>query len=194
MTLLLLARHAAHATVNRVLCGRSPGVHLGDAGRHQAARLAGRLRRDAPAALYASPQPRARETAEALGLPVRVEPALDEIDFGAWAGRPFAELEADPAWRRWNEQRATARPPGGEAMHEAQSRVLRWTATLPALHPGETVVAVSHADVIKAAVMAHLGLPLDAHWRLDIAPASLSGIELWEGGGRVRFVNEMLEG
>ncbi len=197
MTTLLLARHAAHGLVDRVLCGRMPGVHLAEAGRAQAARLAQRVRRATPIALYTSPQPRARETAEAIGAACGLRPevadALDEIEFGDWTGRPFADLEADARWRRWNTERCTARPPGGEAMHEAQGRMLRWTERLAARHPGAVVVAVSHADVIKAALMAHLGLALEAHWRLEVATASLSALELWEGGGRVRFINETLE-
>jgi len=193
-TLLLLARHAAHDEIGRVLSGRGDGAGLSAVGRAQATALADRLRRERPLALHVSPRRRARETAEALqvalDLPALVEPALDEIDFGAWTGRDFTTLSDDPAWRSWNEQRATARPPGGEAMHEAVSRVLRWSETLPHRHPGAAILAVSHADVIKATLLAHLGLTLDAHWRLDLDPASLSALELWPGGGRVRFVNE----
>jgi broad specificity phosphatase PhoE len=48
---------------------------------------------------------------------------------------------------------------------------------------------VSHADVIKAALAAVLGLTLDAHDRFDIAPASLSTLVLWEGGGKVVGLN-----
>jgi broad specificity phosphatase PhoE len=186
-TLLLLMRHAAHEEAGRVLSGRTDEAALTPEGRASVALRA------PPAAAYASPRRRAQETAALLGLATRTEPALDEMDFGAWTGRSFAALEDDPAWRSWNEQRATARPPGGEAMHEAQSRVLRWIEALPARHPDATVLAVSHADVIKAAICAHLGLTLDAHWRFEIAPASLSALELWPGGGRVRFVNHLPE-
>ncbi|WP_270937046.1 histidine phosphatase family protein, partial [Falsiroseomonas oryzae] len=176
------------------LSGRSDAAGLSAAGRAQAARLSRRLLRARPVALHTSPRRRAQETAAllaaTLGLPPIAEPALDEIDFGAWTGRSFDALDDDPAWRSWNEQRGTARPPGGEAMHEALARVLRWTETLAGTHPDSTLLAVSHADVIKAALCAHLGLTLDAHWRLEVAPASLSGVELWPGGGRVRFVND----
>lgn len=171
-----------------------PGVHLSPEGRAQAERLARRLRREAPVALYTSPQPRTHQTASLIAEHCAVLPepcpALDEIDFGAWTGRDFAELEADPAWHRWNRERGTARPPGGEAMHEVQSRVLRWIESLPSRHSDATIVAVSHGDVIKAALAAHLGLSLDAYWRFDVAPASLSALQLWEGGGCVRFLNE----
>ena len=193
-TILLLARHAAHAQLGLKLTGRGEDHGLTEDGHAQARGLAARLRRETITALYASPRRRAVETAALLGaalsLNVREEKALDEIDFGAWTGRDFAELEELPVWRSWNEQRATASPPGGEAMQEAQSRVLRWTGLLPARHPDEVILAVSHADVIKAAVCAHLGLTLDAHWRFDIGPASLSALELWPGGGRLRFLND----
>jgi probable phosphoglycerate mutase len=198
MTTLLLARHASHAVVHGVLVGRDPAVHLSAAGRAEAAALARRVAREGPVALYTSPQPRCRETAgaiaEACGLIPETCDAIDEIDFGEWRGRSFAELEADPRWVTWNASRGTARPPGGEAMHEAQSRALRWTGTLPALHGEATVIAVSHADVIKAVIAAHLGLGLDAHHRFEIAPASLSALALWPGGGRLRFVNETTPG
>lgn len=193
-TRLLLARHAAHDELGRVLSGRGDGAGLSTTGHAQAERLAQRLRRAGAVALYTSPRRRARETATIIGrcagLDVELRPELDEIDFGDWTGREFASLADNPVWRSWNEQRATSRPPGGEAMHEALSRLLRWTEKLPALHPEGTVLAVSHADVIKAALLAHLGASLDAHWRLEVSSASLSAIELWAGGGRVRFVND----
>jgi probable phosphoglycerate mutase len=194
MTTLLLVRHARHDVVDRVLCGRMAGVRLSAAGREEAARLARRLARRATDVLFTSPQPRARETAQAIaaacGLEPRVNDALDEINFGAWTGRAFAELDPDPHWQAWNAHRAVMRPPGGEAMHEAQARLMGWVSTLPAAHPGRAVVAVSHADVIKGAILATLDLSLDLHDRVEVAPASVSTLALWPGGGRVRSLNE----
>ena len=57
-------------------------------------------------------------------------------------------------------------------------------------HPEGGVVLVSHGDVIKAMVAGVLGLPLDAHARFDIAPASVSALAVWEGGGKVLRMNE----
>jgi broad specificity phosphatase PhoE len=193
-TRLVLARHAAHGEVGTILSGRADGCGLSAEGEAQAFRLAGLLREASrPAALWTSPRRRARETAgivgKALGLHPEQEPLLDEIDFGAWTGRAFASLEDDPAWRSWNAQRATAQPPGGETMAEAAARVLRWIGTLPGRFPDGTVFAVTHGDVIKSALLAHLGAGLDGHWRLEIAPASISTLELWPGGGRVTGIN-----
>jgi broad specificity phosphatase PhoE len=57
------------------------------------------------------------------------------------------------------------------------------------LHPNETVAVFSHADVIKAALMLYLGVPLDSHLRFEISPASVSVLELAEWGPRVVSIN-----
>jgi broad specificity phosphatase PhoE len=193
-TVVFLVRHAAHGLVHAVLCGRMEGVHLSEEGRLQAAALARRLARERPDALCTGPLARARETAEAIaratGLVPLVEAALDEMDFGTWSGQSFAALEVDPQWRRWNEARASSRPPGGESMAEAQRRILSWLEARRKRHPEGRVVAVTHAEVIKSALAGVLGLSLDAHARFDIAPAGLSAVALWEGGGKVLWMNE----
>lgn len=187
----MLVRHAVHDRVDHVLCGRMAGVELGEAGRRQALALAAALR---PGAVFTSPQPRCRQTAtpiaEAHGQTAIIEAALDEIDFGDWTGRNFAALADDAEWKRWNERRAIGQPPNGEPMAAVQRRMLNWLHRLPLTQPDRTVVAVSHGDVIKAAVAGVLGLTLDAHGRFDIAPASVSAIALWAGGGRVQSLNQ----
>lgn len=193
-TTVHLVRHAAHDRVDRVLCGRMPGVALGPRGRAEAALLADTLTREPIAAVVTSPLERARETAApiaaALGLPVEIAPGLDEIEFGAWTGRPFDELATDPRWDSWNRERADTCPPGGEPMRSAQARALAELDALREAHPGGSVVAVSHCDVIRAAVCGVLGLSLDRYAAFDIAPASITTLVLWEGGGKVVRLNE----
>ena len=195
---LFLLRHAAHARVGSTLCGRMAGVSLGEEGQQQARALAGRLAGEAIEAVYSSPLERARETAapvaERLGLTPRVEEDLVEIDFGSWTGRDFASLEGDPQWDRWNTQRATARPPEGESMAEAQARALGAVARLRAFHPEGRVAVVSHCDVIKAVLAAFLGITLDGIGRFEILPASISALALWPGGGKVLSMNETITG
>ncbi|MBB5692570.1 histidine phosphatase family protein [Muricoccus pecuniae] len=193
-TTFLLIRHAAHDRVGSTLCGRMPGVTLGEEGRRQSAALAARLEREGIAALHTSPMERARETAAPvaarLGIEARVNEGVMEIDFGAWTGRSFASLDGDPDWARWNEERATARTPGGESMAEAQSRALAELERLRARHAGETVAVVTHGDVIKAVLAHHLGLRLNGIHRFEIAPASISAVAAWDGGGKVMGMNE----
>ena len=192
-TTLLLVRHAAHPLLGRVLCGRMPSVALDEAGMAQAGRLGRALADRQPTAIYTSPIARAQQTAaylaDACGTMPCTMDALQEIDFGRWTGRSFAELAADPAWSAWNQSRATARPPAGESMQEAQVRVVGGLQALRAAHGDALVVAVSHADVIKATILWVLGLTLDAHQRFDIDPASVSTVVLWDGGAKLLSLN-----
>ena len=189
MSRVILVRHGSHDRLNRILCGRMPGVSLGEQGRREAEALAPALAGFGASALLSSPRTRTLETArpmaKALGLAISEEPGLDEIDFGDWTGRPFAELAADPLWQAWNAHRANNRPPRGESMGEAQARALATLST----RPEECLIAISHGDVIRAVLLGILGLSIDAYDRLVIEPASISVVELWSGGGRVCSVN-----
>jgi probable phosphoglycerate mutase len=112
--------------------------------------------------------------ASELKAPVETLIELDEVDFGAWSGLSFDALAADPAWTRWNQERATARPPGGETMADVQDRMRRALAFAAARASRGAVVLVSHAEPIRAAVAQILGFSLDAWARLEISPASVT--------------------
>ena len=197
MTLFFLVRHAAHDNVGSFLAGRSPGIVLGEAGQAQAARLAERLRRERIAAIHASPRERTQQTAKAIagacGVPtVETAEALDEIDFGEWSGKTFAELDGDPLWRRWNSERALAQTPAGEAMSDVGRRILGLMETLAAQAADANLVLVSHADVIKAAVCLVLDLSFDAWPRFDVSPASITTLLARDGNARLVTLNEIV--
>ena len=189
-----LVRHGSHGLLDRKLCGRMEGVALSEQGREEVRRTAERLARERPAALYASPLERCRETAhllaEPLGLPVLEEPGLIEIDFGAWTGKTFDELNTDPAWEPWISRRTLARPPGGETLGEAQMRAARAVDTLRARHRDEGVVLVTHSDIVKALAAHWLGLPLDFHSRFEVSPASLTTSVVGDWGAKLIRLNE----
>lgn len=193
-TTVLLVRHATHALVDATLVGRMPHVHLGPAGLEQAKRAARRLRREGLDVVQSSPQPRARETADAIAaacsLTPQVADAFDEIDVGEWTGQSFESLRGRADWRCWNEHRAAARPPGGETMRQVQERAVAHLADLARAASDRRVAIVSHADVIKAALLFYLGAPLDRYDRIDIAPASITTLVLGGWGGKVVRMNE----
>lgn len=194
MTTFLLVRHCAHDWLGRGVAGRMPGVVLNAGGRAQADQLVGRLGDHTIAAIYSSPVERAQQTAaplaKARGLPVAIDDAFSEIDFGDWTGRTFAELEADhDRWRTWCDCKSVAAAPGGEAFTAVQRRVLDGLERLRRLHPADVVVVFSHGDIIKAAVAGVLGLSVDHIERFEIAPASLSVVEAGEGWAQVKLVN-----
>lgn len=194
MTRVLLARHGEHDLLGRRLAGRMPGVSVNAAGAEQSRRLAERLARAELAAVYSSPLERTRETAAIVAarhrLEVRTSDPFLELDFGSWTGLTFAELEADPLWQRFNAFRSSTRAPGGELMLEVQRRTVDELERLRDRHPGETVMVVSHADTIRAALVHALGMPLDLFWRLEVDTGSVSVIELDDRATRVLRVND----
>ncbi len=196
MTGLLLVRHASVDGLGRVLAGRTPGIHLHDRGRAEADALARSLADVPIRAVHAGPLDRARETAAPLaaihGLDPTIDPAFDEVDFGVWTGVAFQELDAREDWRRWNEQRATARPPGGESMADVLDRALSGVRALRAAHGEGRVVVVSHGDVIRPLIAHFLGLHLDHLLRFEVAPASISAVSLEDAGARVLAVNRTI--
>lgn len=194
MTRFLLLRHADHDWVGRGIAGRQPDVSLNAEGRRQAEALVQRLEGTAIHAIWCSPQPRTRQTAQPLaaarGLPIQVHGGFDEVDMGGWQGMSFAQLEALGApWRHWCDRRGSAHPPGGEAFTEVPRRALAALHELRGRYPEGTVLVVSHGDVIKAVVARCLGMSLDDLERFDIAPASLSELALGEGWAQLRLLN-----
>jgi probable phosphoglycerate mutase len=190
---LYFVRHAATDFVGKTISGRMPGVHINELGRKQAAQLAKRLAVRPIAAVYASPQTRARETAEPLASATQREiitaAELDELDFGAWTGRTFDELRDLPEWRRFNSARGTTRIPDGELLLEVQTRVVAFVERLSESYAGRSMVLVSHGDVIRAALAFYLGMPLESLLRFEVSPASMSIVSLEAGIPRVLCVN-----
>jgi probable phosphoglycerate mutase len=190
---VVLVRHGTTATTGTVLPGRAAGLHLSDTGRAQAEEAARRVGALRPAAVYASPLERTRETAapiaRACGLRVRRAKGLLECDFGTWTGRRLAELRKLPEWDRVRSSPSTFRFPGGESFSAMQQRMWDQLLQLSEAHAGTTVVAVSHADPIKAAVAMAAGVHLDLFQRIVISPCSATVLVLGEGPPIVLAVN-----
>ena len=184
-TLVLYVRHGRTPTTGARLPGRAPGLHLSDEGRAQAEAVAAAIADRSEtgqqvAAIYASPMERTRETAapiaRALGLRVRTAPGLNECDFGKWTGRRLKDLMKLKAWATVQRQPSAFRFPGGESFAEMQARITGQVADLVARHPGQTIVCVSHADPIKAALAQAVGTPLDLFQRIVVGPCSVSAV------------------
>ena len=186
-TLVLYVRHGRTPTTGARLPGRAPGLHLSDEGRSQAeavaahvAEVADHLPGRGVAAVYSSPMERTRETAapiaRAVGRRVRTASGLIECEFGAWTGRRLKDLIKLKAWSTVQRQPSAFRFPKGESFAEMQARMTGQVADLVAAHPGGTIVCVSHADTIKAALASSLGTPLDLFQRLTVGTCSISAV------------------
>ncbi|MFC6311481.1 histidine phosphatase family protein [Paraburkholderia dipogonis] len=179
-TRLLLVSHASTAAQR---AGRFPADDpldargLAEAEAH-AARLRPAIAGDAPA--FVSPAAGARETAAALGLAASVDGRLADLNYGKWQGRRLADLAAEApqdiaAWTRDPD----AAPHGGESFSQLVKRIGEW---LEASLDGEAdrasprprdVIAVTHAPVLRAAIVYALGASPDIFPRIEIAPLSM---------------------
>ena len=193
-TLLLLVRHGQTPTTGSTLPGRAKGLHLAEAGLAQAEAVAARIGAlHNVDAVYASPLERTRETAapiaKAVGQRVKVDKGLLECEFGEWTGRKLSELNKLPEWQTVQRYPSGFRFPGGESFTEMSQRMASTLDRLGAAHRGKTIVAVSHADPIKAAVAHAMGTHLDLFQRIVVSPCSVTAILQTPTGPIVLAVN-----
>ena len=120
-----------------------------------------------------SPALRACQTAEVLSLDATFEPMLRDCDYGRWTGRSLDEVQTQEpeAVAEWLLNPGAA-PHGGESVLALMKPVATWldaqNATL-----GVTV-AVTHASVIRAAILYAIEAGPRSFWRIDVAPLSLT--------------------
>jgi ribonuclease H / adenosylcobalamin/alpha-ribazole phosphatase len=195
-TRFLLIRHGAtQHSLEKRFSGRND-LPLNAVGEHQAAQLAGRTRAFGKvAAVVSSPLPRARQTADAIatecGVAVEINDDLVEVDFGAWEGRTFSEVQlAQPAeLASWLASTDVA-PPGGESFAAAGRRVRRGRDAVIARHGGQTVAVVTHVTPIKLLIRLALDAPPASLFRMFLDTASISIVDYYaDGNCSVRLVN-----
>lgn len=184
MTTLLLIRHGVTAATGARLGGRTEAP-LDDRGREQARATAERLVGLGVKAVYASPLARTWQTAELVAEPLKLTPqrcdGLLEVDYGRWTDRPLKPLFRTKLWPVIQSRPSLVTFPDGETIRAAQLRAVAAVEELVARHKRAAIIAVSHADVIKALVAFYLGQPLDLFQRLHVDPASVTALALGPG-------------
>ena len=185
MPTLVLVRHGVTPATGARLGGWTD-ASLSEKGQEQARAAAERLRHLDVAAVHTSPIVRTRETADIVAAPHGLTPVehrgLAEVDYGEWTDRPLAELRREPLWRTIQSAPSRVRFPGGGTIRGVASAVVDALEEIAAGHGDhDVVVAVSHADVIKAALAHFLGIGLDGFQRIVVSPASSSVVHLAAG-------------
>nr|WSX52119.1 bifunctional RNase H/acid phosphatase [Streptomyces sp. NBC_00974] len=196
----VLLRHGETALTPQKRFSGSGGSdpELSAAGRRQAAAVAESLAaRGTVQTVISSPLRRCRETAQAvadrLGLTVTVEEGLREVDFGAWEGLTFAEVQErfPDDLQAWLDSPKAAPTGGGESFASATRRVSATRDRLLAAHAGRTVLLVSHVTPVKILVRLALGAPPEALFRMELSAASLSAVAYYaDGNASVRLLND----
>lgn len=183
---LYLIRHAVTAETGKRLSSADPAIPLSPEGEAMARELAEHLSALQLAAVYSSPTTRCRQTvapvASGRGLRVRTVKDFEEADYGTWLGRPLRSAYKLKAWGRLMASPARFRFPEGETLREVQSRAVAAVERLSLEHKGEAIAVGSHADVIRVILANYLGSPLDLIHRINVSPASVSVVDLYDAG------------
>jgi broad specificity phosphatase PhoE len=134
--------------------------------------------------VLAAPELRTRQTAAALGLAATEVLELRDCDFGCWAGRSLESLQPDEL-SEWLSD-ITVAPHGGESFQDLMTRVGNWLDDQRNTGP---IIAVTHASVIRAAVVHALQLsPNQAFLRIEVEPMTMTDLRLTGDSWRVRSV------
>jgi broad specificity phosphatase PhoE len=193
---IVLVRHAACPRMNSVLLGRSVDGPLDERGEGQARFVAQRLLKFPQLIVESSPRRRARHTAGIIAstrdTTVRIVPQMDDVDYGRWSGQTFEALLADPQWRRWNKYRRVSRTPAGDSIRDVQDRALAHFRKLQQEFDAETIVIVTHEEVIRSVVLVALQAPIDDYSRFAIGPASMTRLTVEGSQLRLDSVNERI--
>lgn len=125
-----------------------------------------------------SPSSRCRRLAEALAArdhcPLTIEPALRELDFGAWEGRRWDDIDraqSDP----WAEDPWNRAPPGGESESGLWQRLQAWLARAR-MPPGARIAIVAHAGPLRLLRCHFEGRPLEDRWALTLPTGGVAEI------------------
>lgn len=190
-----MARHGAstYSLEKRFSGSGGLDVPLAPLGVSQAEALAAELaRRNEITAIIASPLLRAQQTAQfvssAVGLPIVTMFEFAEAAFGEWDGCTFAEVS-----KRWPDELrewlsgTDISPPGGESFAHVQDRVEQGRRKVLEQFAGEHVLIVSHVTPIKIMTSTAVGAPLDAVFKMELPPCSLSKLAWFPDGNSSMF-------
>ena len=188
MTEIIIIRHG-ETEWNKT--GRFQGhsdVPLSAEGRAQAAMLGENLAVDHVDMIYASDLTRAMETAAPLaqrfGLEVISDPQLRELNFGAWEGRNFNDVNAENpnAMKNFYTDPERANIPESEPFPEFQRRIAGRVREIVAQERGKRIVIVSHGASIRILLADILSMPIRSIWHLSQLNTAVNKIRFEDDG------------
>lgn len=182
MTTFLLLRHA-HSVANDqgVLAGRVDGVVLSKVGESQAKKLPKALEDWKINRFFSSPLDRCIMTVKPIladrSKKVFLDKEFIEMDYGLWSGKKLSRLRREKGWKRIQREPMSFTFPEGEAFSSAAHRIERRLRKLSNLYPKETILIVTHGDIIKLATQLTLDGDLNKFQRLVVDTCSLTVLE-----------------
>lgn len=182
VTRLILIRHgASRHKVDGIMGGPRGCRGLTDTGRAQGEALTRRLASELlepPQAVYSSVIPRAIETASILTAMAGWPDVIQHCGLCTWHapsdadGRPWADYFREHGIEGGGVYRPFQR--GNESWSELVGRTGRALEEIAGRHRGQTVVIVTHAEVVTSSLIVFGGLPLALGFDAQVAPVSLT--------------------
>jgi broad specificity phosphatase PhoE len=130
--------------------------------------------------------------AQACGAKAEMRDDLNDIDYGAWQFRTYAEVrdETPDLFTAWFATPHLVRFPDGESLQDLVARAANALRFVLMRHPGETVVLVGHDSVNRAFLLQLLDMPLSSYWRLAQHPCCINEIDMVDSRIQVLRINE----
>ncbi len=188
MTTFLLLRHA-HSKANSagILAGQLEGIGLSKDGFAQVDKLSSALKDLKIDRIISSPMQRCLETVEALAKSkkkrVSIDKRLIEMNYGSWSGEKLSKLSRTKDWKVIQSKPSTFRFPKGESFKELETRIESLLKQLSRKYPKETILLITHGDIVKIAASLTVGSGLDNFQKFAVDPCSLTTIS-WSGKSR----------
>ncbi len=145
--------------------------------------------------VFSSPLSRCRIFAEELAkkyaIPVEIENRLKEVGFGAWEGRERSEIQKNNAdeYAAFYRDPINCRPVGAEPLAEFENRVSSVFGNILKTFAGQHILVVTHAGVIRAAVMSISQKSAVEVYGIKVSNASFTRFRQTELGAKLEFVN-----
>jgi len=136
-------------------------------------------------ARFAAPSPRRRSSPTLRGyLTFGILHGLINLNYGSWEGMTAEESQMyDPvAFNLYRTEPLKCVCPNGERLDQAQERMLAALRLIGGRHTGESIVAITHAVMIRLVIATILDLSGE-DWRVPLGRGSIT--EVVVDGGRI---------
>jgi broad specificity phosphatase PhoE len=195
VTTILFLRHGHTQATEQGKLYTDPTAELTVAGRHQAEALGRWLKKQSTEVLLSSSSRRVLTTAEIIGefvgAPLVVVAGLDEWNVGEWEGRSYVDIKTEEPelYKAWVNDPILNKPPGGESIADVSVRTNEKLNEIIASHAGKKIALVTHAGIIRSAIVGALEMQINNFWRVVIPVGSATRIDYSASFAALQFMS-----
>lgn len=194
VTTLILVRHGETKQTEGGMLYTDHAAELTDKGLRQAEQLGDWLKREKAEVVLSSRARRVQSTAEivaaALQLSIKVLSNLDEASPGDWEGRTYLDIKKEnpEQYHAWCNDPIHNAPPNGESVMQQYVRVVHEIKNIVNEFHGKRIIVLTHAGVIRAALVGALGMPVENFWRISAPTGSACKIDYTSNFATVHYL------